>query len=538
MKHDETDPSLSLPVEPLAPTAGGAYDYQPTDSAAGFSQSLAALVEVPPVEVAPEQPPAPASAGMKRAVLGNAAWTMIGFGVMQILRFAFNIIQARLVAPEVFGTLSLVYSFITALHMFTDVGVNPSIIQSKRGDDPDFLNTAWSIQVVRGFVLWFCSLLIAWPVAVFYETPILMFILPVIGMNEAISGMDSTALSTLRRRMERPKLVILELATYVISMSITLTWLWFYPTVWALVVGSNISALFQMVCSHLIIRGYRTHLRWDKTAVQELMHFGKWIIVSTMLTFFAAQSDRLIVGKVSVELLGIYQIAANLAAMPATLMVTMGWQLVFPLYSRMHQSGADIRRLFARIHPVAAGFGGFFISGIIASGPTLVTCLYKEVYHAAGPILQILALGVWFQVLEATGGSILFALGRPRASALSNAAKVVTLLLLAPYAYLQAEEKGSILQLVPVFVIADFVRYLFTALAVRREGAAVLRYDFLLTAIVAVTSLAALMVGQLPYLEEMKWLRFFAEALTVTFLWSILALIAWARGMFQMKNLA
>ena len=43
------------------------------------------------------------------------------------------------------------------------VGIGPTIIQNKRGDDPTFLNTAWTLQVVRGFILWLGCLAVAWP---------------------------------------------------------------------------------------------------------------------------------------------------------------------------------------------------------------------------------------------------------------------------------------------------------------------------------------------------------------------------------------
>ncbi len=48
--------------------------------------------------------------------------------------------------------------------------------------------------------------------------------------------------------------------------------------------------------------------------------------------------------------------AGRVAAIPVMLMATLGSQLVFPLYSRALRAGQDLRTVFARVHPLFAGF--------------------------------------------------------------------------------------------------------------------------------------------------------------------------------------
>jgi O-antigen/teichoic acid export membrane protein len=108
---------------------------------------------------------------IKKLAIRGAVWTIASYGTSQILRFGSNLILTRLFIPDVFGLMALVYVFISGLHLFSDIGIGTSIIQNKRGDDPVFLNTAWTMQVIRGVGLWICSFLIAWPVAAFYAKP-------------------------------------------------------------------------------------------------------------------------------------------------------------------------------------------------------------------------------------------------------------------------------------------------------------------------------------------------------------------------------
>jgi hypothetical protein len=80
-----------------------------------------------------------------------------------------NLILTRLLFPEAFGLMALVQVFLSGLQMFSDIGIQTSVIRSKRGEDPAFLDTAWTVQVLRGGLLWLGCLGIAGPAAAFYE---------------------------------------------------------------------------------------------------------------------------------------------------------------------------------------------------------------------------------------------------------------------------------------------------------------------------------------------------------------------------------
>ena len=113
----------------------------------------------------------------------SIGWTAVGFVAAQMLRLATNLIFARFLYPEAFGLMALVSVFLVGLAMFSDVGLGPSIMQNKRGDDPAFLNTAWTIQVARGSLLWLGSCILAQPAAYFYNEQLLAQLLPVAGLS-------------------------------------------------------------------------------------------------------------------------------------------------------------------------------------------------------------------------------------------------------------------------------------------------------------------------------------------------------------------
>ena len=78
---------------------------------------------------------------------------MLGFGASHCLRLGFNLVITRILYPELFGLISLVYTIVSGLTFFCDVGITPAAVRDPRGGDRDFLNTAWTMQIVRGLAI-------------------------------------------------------------------------------------------------------------------------------------------------------------------------------------------------------------------------------------------------------------------------------------------------------------------------------------------------------------------------------------------------
>ncbi len=88
-------------------------------------------------------------------------WTIGGHALSQVIRLASNLILTRLLVPEMFGLMTLANLLLVGVWLFSDLGLKQSVVQSSRGHEPTFLNTAWVVQIVRGIVMWLMALLVA-----------------------------------------------------------------------------------------------------------------------------------------------------------------------------------------------------------------------------------------------------------------------------------------------------------------------------------------------------------------------------------------
>ena len=159
-------------------------------------------------------------------VLRGAGWTALGFGASQIIRFGSNLILTRLLFPEAFGLMALITVFMVGLAMFSDIGLSPAILQDQRGDDPNFLNTVWTIQVIRGVCLWLGTCIIALPVAAFYGEPMLAQLLPAAGLTLLVSGLNPTRLDTANRHLMLGRVVLIDLLSQVIGIVVVVLLAW------------------------------------------------------------------------------------------------------------------------------------------------------------------------------------------------------------------------------------------------------------------------------------------------------------------------
>src|SRR5262249_40277751 len=158
-----------------------------------------------------------------------------------------------LLFPDVFGLMALVQIFMQGLAMFSDIGIGPSLIQHKRGDDPTFRNTAWTIQIIRGVMLWITSCFIAWPVAKFYGQPMLLQLLPVAGLGAFISGFNSTSVFIANRKLALGRITALDLVSQVVSLVLTCILAVCFHSVWSLLVGSLLGGTVYTVLTHIIL---------------------------------------------------------------------------------------------------------------------------------------------------------------------------------------------------------------------------------------------------------------------------------------------
>ena len=418
---------------------------------------------------------------LENKALRAAFWSVLEYGSGTGLRVVSSLVLTRILLPAYFGEMTLVATLIMGINLLSDIGLVPSVIQSPRGDDPLFLNTAFSLQALRGVGLWIIALLISWPMAIFYHDPRLKALLPVLGLCTLLSGFNSTNLLTLSRHMGVKRLFAIDFSTAVVSLVVTVIWALVFPSVWAIVGGQVAGTIYRFFLSHIprVTPGPRSSFGWDKTAVTSIVHFGKWILLGTAFFFFASQADRLVLGRlIPLALLGIYGIAYQLSDMPRQIILALGQRVFYPFIAKIiDQPLEEFRGNFLRYRFFVLLAGGALLSIMVAWGNLLILKLYRPAYHEGAWMIPILSLGLWDTLLYQTVAPVLFSLGKPRYNALGNALYSVAVIVGIRVAFAYYGMTGAVIAV----AAGDFPLYAVIQFGATRERIRPLRQDLLLT---------------------------------------------------------
>ena len=353
---------------------------------------------------------------LKARALRGSVLSMATFGGGMFLRLASNLILTRILFPEAFGLMAIVQVFMVGLQMFSDIGLNSGIVQSKRGDDPDFLDTAWTMQVARGVLLGLLTLALAAPAAAFYEQDMLAQLLPVMGLTAVAQAFISVRVVTAGRHLLLARVTALELSSQFVGIVAMIILALIFQSVWSLVVGGLLGMIYKAVLSHVYFPGPRNHFRIERAAFWELFDFGKYIFLSSICGFLINNGDRAILGKfVSLTELAVYNIAYFFATMPLMLSMRLVNQVMMPLYRERptevsHRNRGDI----ARARGLVTGAMVAMALVLAAIGDGLIRLLYTPEYHMAGPILVFLTLAVLPTVIITSYSTLLMARGNSR----------------------------------------------------------------------------------------------------------------------------
>jgi O-antigen/teichoic acid export membrane protein len=292
-----------------------------------------------------------------------------------------------------------------ALEMFSDRGVHASIIQNPRGEDRTFLDTAFTMQAMRGVLLWIATALLAWPVAAFYGQPMITMLLPVAGFNAVLFGLTNVSLPRHARRLALGRLTVLDLVAMTLQITATVVLAWLWPSVWALVLGGFAGSMARLIVSHTILRIDPVRLRLDRDAARELFRFGRWIFISSMLTFFVNRGDVLIIGKfVPPAMLGIFHIGSQFAQVVRQLFLRLANSVLLPVHVRLGAESADSLR--GHVRRVRLGVMALMLPPLwffVLFGTPFIEFLYDDRYQQAGLILQVLAVGGIFSIVPDVG---------------------------------------------------------------------------------------------------------------------------------------
>jgi O-antigen/teichoic acid export membrane protein len=357
---------------------------------------------------------------------GSLLTTVISFAGTALIRLVSSVILTRILNPEVYGVIATLMSIAVAIEMLSDIGVLGLAIRHQKGDDRVFLNSMWTIRLVRGIfngtLLFVCA---PW-IASLYNTPVLADALRIYSLSFVLHGMESMAFILAVRRQ---KVYIVNYTELVCSL-VTVPFVVFVSLhtrdYHGILYGMLLNRLLVTTCSYFFFKEERPKPQIDRQYAKDLFNFTKFVAPSSAIAFLIGQFDRIIFLRLyDLRLFGLYGLAGNVSGSAVGLVEKIARSVLYPRCAedvRNDRSTAHLRyyRANVKIWLVILTLPAFGAG----AADLIVQILYDPRYDFAGTILRAFLVAGMIKAIAAPAENLLVAAGHNRVVLIGNVLRI------------------------------------------------------------------------------------------------------------------
>jgi lipopolysaccharide exporter len=329
------------------------------------------------------------------------------------LGFIRTIILARLLTPADFGLIGMAMAVIATIDSLSQTGFQTALIQKKNFAE-SHLDTAWTLLILRGLILFGILFMTAPLISQFFNNPDVNILMRVIAISVILAGFRNIGLIFFYKDLQFDKHFKYELFSTVIDLIISIMLAFILRNVWALVWGGLAGNISRLIMSYTL-SAYRPNFSIDTNSLKDLFSFGKWIIGSGIIYAALAQIDSLIVGKyLGPAALGIYQMAMLISYLPSSEISTIGSQITLPAYSMMQDDSQRLKTAYLDVLRLTAFIGVPIGAFVFIMAPEFVKIFLGAQWLPVIGCIQILVFSGTVIALSSTASSVFTARGRPK----------------------------------------------------------------------------------------------------------------------------
>lgn len=232
---------------------------------------------------------------LSNKVLLGLFWKVSERTLAQLVTFIVSIVLARILAPEDYGSISIITIFITIANVFVASGFGNALIQKKNFDNIDF-STVFYFNIVFSCFVYFIIYIMAPYIAMFYDLSILTPTLRVLALKIILASINSVQQAYVSKHMMFKKFFLSTLIGTIISALIGVVIALFGGGVWALVVQQLCNAILDTIILWIIVK-WRPLLKFDINRLKVLIKYGWKILATNLINTLYDNLKNLIIGK-------------------------------------------------------------------------------------------------------------------------------------------------------------------------------------------------------------------------------------------------
>jgi len=348
---------------------------------------------------------------LKQQVVKGVSWNFCEQFSRQFISIGVTAVLARILSPSDYGLVALSSIFIGFLSLFGDLSIGSALIQKANIHNRHISTSFWT-SVFTGISLAIVLCVIAPFVAIYYEQPLLVYIIDISAVSFIITPIWSTHKTLMTKRLEFNKLALINIVFAVLAAISSLILALSGLGVWSLVFGGLIaSALITPLVWHF--EKWRPGLIFDRNCFSELFGFSSYLLSFNIINYFARNFDNLLVGRyLGANVLGIYSMAYSLMMKPVQQISWSITAVLFPAFSSIQGDVARIRSAYLKVAKGIATITFPMMIGLAIVSREFILVMVGTKWEGVILPLQVLCYVGAFQSIGTTVGSLFNSLGR------------------------------------------------------------------------------------------------------------------------------
>lgn len=261
-------------------------------------------------------------------------WTAFEKFGSQIINLLVQILLARILAPEIFGLIALIQIYIAVAQVIVEAGIGNYIIQKKELYNSD-ISTSLLINLFLAIIIYLVLFFTAPIVAGFYDQIILIDILRIYSFVFIFQSLYVTNQAIFQRNLKFKKIAYITIISSIISAIISISFVYFYKSVYVLVLQQLVFHLVKVVLfsyhgSENII------FRFSIKSFKSIYKYSSYLLLIGILNQIFDYSYLIVIGKLfNIEQAGFYHISFMLVGFVMATISLIIEKVSFPVLSKL-----------------------------------------------------------------------------------------------------------------------------------------------------------------------------------------------------------
>lgn len=347
---------------------------------------------------------------IKSKTITGFLWSFVESAGVQLMRFLFGIILARLLFPEQFGLIGMLSIFMAVAQSILDSGFGAALVQKENASRIDF-STIFFFQIAIGLLIYTIIYFVAPWISSFYNQPLLTSLSRVLSLIFIINSLGWVHGTILSKNINFNSLAYINLFSSFFSgiFGVVLAILGY--GVWSLVAQQLINSLCITIL-FWFFSPWRPVFVFSLTSLKGLFKYGSRIFISGILNQLFENIYYLISGKLfSIRELGFFSRAKTFADIPSSSISSIIGRVAFPIFSIIQSDRSKLLYGLKKIYTTIGLVHFSLIISLSVMSNNLVLVLLSDKWADSITFLKLLFLCGLFTPLHIISMDVIRAVG-------------------------------------------------------------------------------------------------------------------------------